>query len=106
LGCLNNLTFILLMAVETEFNVQKDDAALLGRLLAQGMPRAAADWIVGLRFPDEWERDAEALAVKNQDGTISTAELRWLDPYVHVGDLLGLLQAEARSALQQQTQGG
>ena len=91
------------MAVDTEFNVQKDDAALLGRLLTRGIPRAAADWIVGLKFPDEWERDAEELAAKNQSGSISDAELRRLDTYVHVGDLLGLLQAETRSALQRQT---
>jgi len=92
------------MAVDTEFNVQKDEVALLGRLLTSGISRAAADWIVGLKFPDEWERDAEELSVKNQTGAISEAELRRLDTYIHVGDLLGLLQAEARSALERQAQ--
>jgi len=93
------------MAVDTEFNVQKDDAALLGRLLTSGIPRVAADWILGLKFPDEWERDAEELAAKNQAGAITAAELRRLDTYIHVGDLLGLLQAEARSALRRQGHG-
>src|SRR5438105_15150182 len=93
-----------IMAVDTEFSVQKDDVALLGRLLTSGISRAAADWIVGLKFPDEWERDAEELAAKNQAGTISDAELRRLDTYIHVGDLLGILQSEARSSLQRQAQ--
>ena len=92
------------MAVDTEFNVQKDDVALLGHLLTSGISRAAADWILGLKFPDEWEHDAEQLSVKNQAGTISEAELRRLDTYIHVGDLLGLLQAEALTALRRQTQ--
>ena len=55
-------------------------------------------------FRAQGERDAEDLSVKNQAGTISEAELRRLDTYIHVGDLLGLLQAEARSALQRQAQ--
>lgn len=59
----------------------------------------AARAIIALNFrPSAHERMKE-LATKNQDGIISFVEKRELESYVHLGDLLTLLQAEARLAL-------
>jgi len=86
------------MTREADFTVKRDDASMLGQLLGAEMPEAAAEWLLNLRFPDRWDRDAEALAAKNSAGEISEAELRRLDTYVHVGDLLSILQLQARKA--------
>lgn len=86
------------MAADTDFAIQKDDATMLGELLAREMPEAAANWLLSLKFPEAWSQDAEALAGKNTAGEITGAELRRLDTYVHVGDLLTILQLEARKA--------
>jgi len=86
------------MASDIDFAVKRDDASMLGQILGAEMPEAAAKWLLNLRFPDAWNQDAEELAAKNGAGEISEAELRRLDTYVHVGDLLAILQLQARKA--------
>ena len=90
------------MATDIDFSVRKDDATMLGQLLGAEMPKAAAKWLLNLKFPEAWNRDAEELARKNSAGEISDVELRRLDTYVHVGDLLSILQLQARKAAGQQ----
>jgi hypothetical protein len=87
------------MPVEKEFSVMRDDAALFGKLLTNGVSSEASHWILKLEFPEEWERDAEELAEKKQAGKVTLDDLHRLDNYIHVGDLLGLLQSEARAVI-------
>lgn len=86
------------MAKEIDFAVRRDDASMLGQLLGAEMPMPTAKWLLNLKFPEAWNRDAEKLARKNTSGEITQTELRRLDTYVHVGDLLSILQLQARKA--------
>lgn len=87
------------MAGRTELEVHCDAASLLWQLLTSGMPDDTARWILDLRFPEDWEREAQAFREKNSAGSISDAEMKRLDAYVRVGDLLEFLQSEARLRL-------
>jgi hypothetical protein len=55
--------------------------------------------ILGLSFPDEDKARMHELAVKNQEGQISAAELEELDNYIKVGELLAILWSKARQSL-------
>jgi hypothetical protein len=61
--------------------------------------REAARGILKLEFSDCDLARMHELAVKNQEGTLSTAELEELDNWVKVGDLIAILQSKARKIL-------
>ena len=54
-------------------------------------PRPLARHVLKLVFSKQDTARMHELAVKNQRGRISTAELEELDNYITVGDLLALL---------------
>ncbi len=63
------------------------------------LPRSIARAVLKLGFRDEDKARIHELAAKNQDGTISRAELAELDNYIEAGDLMALLQSKARRTL-------
>ena len=80
----------------------KDRAAIFARLweTEKGhMPRLLARLVLRLGFRDRDKARMHQLAVKNQEGLISQAELEELDNYIEAGDLMALLHSKARRAL-------
>jgi len=78
------------------------EAALFGRLFVNGkhgLTLEVARYILGLSFSEEDKARMRELAGKNREGTISPEELRELDDYVKVGDLVAILKSKARTAL-------
>jgi hypothetical protein len=78
------------------------EAAIFGRVFADGrqsLTPELARHILALGFDDEDKARMHELAVKNQEGRISTEELQELDSYIKVGDLVGILQSKARKLL-------
>ena len=69
------------------------------------LPLALARFVVKLDFSEQDKARMHDLAVKNQQGLISAAELEELDNYVKAGDLLGLLQSKARRTLRRRKTG-
>lgn len=65
-----------------------------------GLTKEQARYLVGLCFSDEDKERMKELARKNREGEISAEELRELDSYVKVGDLLAILQSKAREFLE------
>jgi hypothetical protein len=61
---------------------------------------ALARHVLKLGFSAADQARMHELAAKNQEGTISPAELEELDSYVTVADLLGILKSKARQRLQ------
>lgn len=83
-------------------SVQTSEAAIFARLWETDRGRlspALARHILKLRFSATDQTRMHELAVKNQEGKLSAAELAELDTYVRVGDLLALLQSKARQRL-------
>jgi hypothetical protein len=78
------------------------EAAIFGRVFADGrqaLTPELARHILALGFSDEDKARMHELALKNQEGRISAEELRDLDSYVKVADLVAILQSKARKLL-------
>jgi hypothetical protein len=78
------------------------EAALFGRLFVNDKHRLTTEvarYILDLAFSEEDKARMHELAGKNREGTISPKELRELDDYVKVGDLVAILKSKARMAL-------
>lgn len=78
------------------------EAAIFSRVFANGrqsLTPALARHILALEFDDDDKARMHELAVKNQEGRISRDELRDLDNYVKVADLVAILQSKARKFL-------
>jgi hypothetical protein len=69
------------------------------------LPRTVARHILKLGFPKEDQGRMHELAAKNQEGRITAEELEELDNYVTIGDLLALLQSQARRTLKKTKRG-
>jgi hypothetical protein len=81
------------------------EAAIFSRVFVNGgqaLTPALARHILTLAFSDEDKARMHELAVKNQEGRISPAELDELDNYIKVGDLIAILQSKARQLLKPQ----
>ncbi len=77
-------------------------AAIFSRLweTKEGLlPRTLARIVLKAGFPEADQARMHELALKNQQGRISRAELEELDSYITAGDLLALLQSKARRTL-------
>jgi hypothetical protein len=82
--------------------VPNTDADILATVIAPeepGLDRAAAGWIMTLKFSAAQNARMEALADSSNEGTISDAERVELENYLRVGNLLNFLKAKARSSL-------
>jgi hypothetical protein len=90
------------MRTKTSTRAVTSETAIFGRVFTNGrkvMSRELARQILGLGFSDEDKARMHELAVKNQEGQISSEELEELDNYIKVGDLLAILQSKARQSL-------
>jgi hypothetical protein len=78
------------------------EAAIMSRVLLNGhdaLTPELARFFLARGFSEEDKSRMHELAVKNRSGTISAEELRELDSYVRVADLLAILQSKARKLL-------
>jgi hypothetical protein len=64
-----------------------------------GFSAALAQHVLALKFNEEQVARYEALAYKNQDGTLTPDELAELDAYVTANTFLMVLQSKARRSL-------
>ena len=87
---------------KTETNVTASEAAIFSRVFANGkhaLTPQLARYLLGLTFSAEDKARMHELAMKNQEGELSPAELEELHNYIQVGHLLAVLQSKARQAL-------
>jgi hypothetical protein len=78
------------------------ETAILSRVFGSSRELLSPDlarYLLGLRFDSEDQARIHELADKNQEGRISPQELQELDGYVRIGDLLAILQSQARKTL-------
>jgi hypothetical protein len=91
------------MAKLEEPKTATNEIAILARILSngKGFPPALARQLLKLGFSDEDKAHMHELAVRNQSGSLSAAELQELRSYANAGCLLGILHSKARQALKQ-----
>ena len=83
----------------------KGEAALWARLI-ESQPKEltpeAAKYLLGLGFSDSDHARMQELADWSEAGTLSEYESREFDSYLHIGNLLAVMQSKARLVLGRQ----
>ena len=75
------------------------EAAILARMIRADedpLTPEIARYLLSMRLPASDEERVNVLSAKAQAGSLTETETRELDSYLHVGYLLGVLQARAR----------
>jgi len=83
------------------------EAAILARLIQIGqeeLPRAAAEYLLSIRFDERDTARMNDLSERARQGTLSPSEQAELDSYLHVSNLLAVMQSKGRCALQRSAQ--
>ena len=81
---------------------QNTEAGILARLIRtrQGdLSREAANYLLSLRFDDSDVARMNELSELARLGTLAAADAAELDSYIHVSNLLAVIQSKARRAL-------
>jgi hypothetical protein len=75
------------------------EAAILARIIQadeRELTPDAARYLLSMRLPSRDEDRVNELSAKARAGSLSQDETRELDSYLHIGFLLGIMQAKAR----------
>jgi hypothetical protein len=83
------------------------EAAILARLIQIGeeeLPRSAAEYLLSIRFGEGDTARMNELSELARQGKLTKEEQAELDSYIHVGNLLAVMQAKGRRALQRSAQ--
>jgi len=78
------------------------ESAILARIIRAGEDPITPDvarYLLSMRLPSSDEQRVNELSAKAQAGSMTDAETQELDSYLHIGYLLGVLQAKARGLL-------
>jgi hypothetical protein len=74
------------------------EAAILARIIQadeRELTPDAARYLLSMRLPARDEDRVNELSAKARAGSLSQAETQELDSYLHIGFLLGIMQAKA-----------
>ena len=85
--------------------IPNTEASILARLLdlrAANLTPAAAVFLLTIQFPDDDVARMNRLSDLAQQGVLSTDQQAELDSYIHVSNLLALMQSRARKMLKSQ----
>lgn len=78
------------------------EAAILARILRAGedpLTPEVARYLLSMRLPVGDDERVNELSAKARAGSLTDAETQELDSYLHIGYLLGVMQAKARGLL-------
>jgi hypothetical protein len=70
------------------------------------MSAAEANAVLGWEFDDRAKRRMDELAMRNGQGKLTESEREELEAWVHVGQVIAILQAKARLSLQRSNGNG
>jgi len=83
------------------------EAAILARLIQIGeeqLSRGAAEYLLSIRFGESDIARMNELSELARQGKLTSQEQAELDSYLHVGNLLAVIQSKGRRALQRSSQ--
>ena len=84
------------------------EASILSRLLdlrAANLTTAAAEFLLTIQFPDDDVARMNHLSSLAREGALTKNQKAELDSYIHVSNLLALMQSRARKRLKSQVHG-
>jgi len=85
------------------------EAAIWARLMQAQRDRLSpevAEHLLSIQFGESDRDRMQQLAERSQSGTLTLEEREEFDSYLHVGNLLAVMQSKARVALQRTPQKG
>jgi hypothetical protein len=88
--------------VSSQLITPRGEAAIWARLIEsqpEELTPEAAKYLLGLGFTENDQARLQELADRSQDGTLSEDEGREFDSYLHIGNLLSVMQSKARLVL-------
>jgi hypothetical protein len=88
--------------MRSEVQTPNSEAAILGRLIQRRegeLSPGAAEYLLSIRFDEDEIARMNDLSELARQGTLSQEEERELDSYIHISNLLGILQSKARRFL-------
>ena len=91
------------MVVNTPPFGQNSESGILARLIQsrqEKLSRDAADYLLTLRFDERDVSRMNELSEMARCGSLADAEAAELDSYIHVSNLLAVMQSKARQSLQ------
>ncbi|MGI8744880.1 MAG: hypothetical protein ACR2NN_20375 [Bryobacteraceae bacterium] len=78
------------------------EAAILSRIIQSDereLTPEVARYVLSMKLPSTDEERVNELSAKARSGSLTENETRELDSYLHIGTLLGVMQAKARRLL-------
>jgi len=81
---------------------QNTEAGILARLIQtrqEDLPRDAANYLLSLRFDESDISRMNELSEMARAGALATTDEAELDSYIHVSNLLAVMQSKARRSL-------
>lgn len=91
--------------MSSQWITPEGEAAIWARLIEsqpQGLTPEAARYLLALGFTENDQARLQELADHSQAGTLSEKEGREFDSYLHIGNLLAVMQSKARLVLASQ----
>jgi len=91
------------MTMSSQLASPNTEAAISARLIQIGqdeLPRAAAEYLLSIRFDDRDVSRMNELSELAQRGKLTPDQQTELDSYIHVANLIATIQSKARRALQ------
>lgn len=83
------------------------EAAILARVIQVGrddLSRGAAEYLLSIRFGERDIARMNELSEMAREGKLTAAEQAELDSYIHVSNLLAIVQSKGRRALKRSVQ--
>ena len=91
------------MVADTQPFGQGSESGILARLIQsrqEKLSRDAADYLLTLRFDEQDVSRMNELSELARKGALAGADAAELDSYIHVSNLLAVMQSKARQSLQ------
>ncbi|PYU48900.1 MAG: hypothetical protein DMG53_06120 [Acidobacteria bacterium] len=93
--------------MSSQVTSSNSEAAILARLIQIGeeqLSRGAAEYLLSIRFGEGDIARMNELSELARQGKLTSQEQAELDSYLHVGNLLAVIQSKGRRALQRSSQ--
>ena len=90
------------MATNSQLLGQRTESGILARLIetrSDSLSRDAANYLLSFRFGEDDISRMNELSERAQLGSLAGTEAAELDSYIHVSNLLAVMQSKARQSL-------
>jgi len=95
--------------VSSQLLSPNSEAAIWARLMEarkNELSPEAAEYLLSITFPETDRKRLEQLAERSAAGTLTDEERAEYDSYLHIGNLLAVMQSKARVALRRKPENG